>query len=190
MINELVTPAIVSAIVTGLLVPLAFYVLKRRDARQQRRFDIRYEQYQRFLTKLDEIAESSRTAFHSEFGPLLSAVFTRILRGEGTESALLELNDGLQSLTTRIQTAYLEAKGELNGMRLVCSDDLFPLVQEFMDIQERQFHRAVDLMGRWRELTPEQLTGSIPVEAETDGERTKVLQNEILKQMRTELKLG
>ena len=48
----------------------------------------------------------------------------------------------------------------------------------------------MDLMGKWRELTPEQLTGSVPEEAAVEGERCKALQNEILKQMRKELALG
>jgi len=42
---------------TALLVPLLFYLLKRRDERKKRHFEVRYAEYRKYLQVLEEIVE-------------------------------------------------------------------------------------------------------------------------------------
>ena len=67
MLPRIVTPAVVSVIVAGALVPVLLHVLRRRDERRRRLFDVRYREYRSYLTKLDEIAEASRVGFDKAF---------------------------------------------------------------------------------------------------------------------------
>ena len=188
--QNLLTPALVSVIVTVILAPLLFYWLNKREQRRQRRFEIRYEQYQKFLTKLDEIAEGSRTMFAAEFGPLIKRIVPRILGNPSdSDAALIELNEELHNLTSGVHETYSKAKNELNGLRLVCSNQLLPLVEEFISTQDRQFQRSLDLLAQWKTMSPDQVVGVVPPEAEEDAAKTRELQARILEIMRAELSL-
>jgi len=61
--QQLITPVVVSGIVTGILAPLLFHFLKRRDESQKRTFDVRYAEFNKYLSTLEEIARSIRVNF-------------------------------------------------------------------------------------------------------------------------------
>jgi len=66
-LGALITPAKVSTVITAILAPLMFYLLKRRDEQKKRQFEVRYAEYKKYLQVLEELSQrregtsSSRT---------------------------------------------------------------------------------------------------------------------------------
>lgn len=128
---DLLTPALVSTVVTAVLAPLLFFWLKRRDEKRQRNFEVRYAEYKHYLRTLDEIASASRVEIERFFSETVATTFKTILaEPEGSDDALVNMNDALLGLTSRLGQTITKAEGELNGLRLVCSDKLLSMIDE------------------------------------------------------------
>ena len=189
-ITSLLTPALVSTAITALLAPLIFFWLKRRDERRKRTFEIRYAEYKHYLRALDEIAAVSRNESEQFFAETISNAFHSILTDSDNEDeVLLGMNEALMGMTSRMGDAIIRAEGELNGLRLVCSEKLLGMINEYVQLQRDLLGASSDMMKNWQQIDINNPQASISGEVKKQGERSLKLYNEIVDQMREELNI-
>ncbi|MBZ5640799.1 MAG: hypothetical protein LAO51_18840 [Acidobacteriia bacterium] len=177
------TPAMVSLAVSSIVSPVLFYFLKVREERRKERFDHKYAEYKAFLKALDDMAATARIDFESFMRDTMGRHFSDILRGGGDLEAL---NVDVREFTLRTASAFSKAKSELHGLTLVCSEKLLSLVRDFTALQERLMSRTTALLGDLKQFNTDS-----PVAAEMKelGERAESLKDEIVRAMRTELRI-
>jgi hypothetical protein len=184
----LIAPAIVSAAITAILAPLMFYFLKRRDERKKRHFEVRYAEYKKYLQVLEEIVAATRIDFEQSYmktvGSILKDIFAE---PENAANHAMRLNAALDALGGRMRLAFTKATSELHGLRLVCSDKLLGMVDEFVQLQRDLMDEAIAVMANAKNVdinNPEAvMTGTM----KEKGQRAQPLFDQILHQMRAEL---
>ena len=190
-LSEILTPAAVSTVVTAVLAPLLFFWLKRRDEKRKRNFEVRYAEYKHYLRTLDEIASASRIESERFFSETIATTFKTIITDpEGSDGALLHMNEALLGLTSRLGQTITKAEGELHGLRLVCSDKLLAMIDEYVQIQRDLMSATSDMMAKWKEIDINNPTASIPGGVQEKGEQAQRLYRDIVTQMREELDIS
>jgi hypothetical protein len=180
--------AVVAAIVSAIVGPLIFFLLKRWDDKKRRNFEIRYAEYKHYLKALEKIASSSQADFERFMSETYASCMNEILTTEGQSSdPLVRLNEEVNSLTANVRTSFTQATQELHGLRLVCSEKLLHKVNEYVDIQREIIDSSCSVMGNLNQIDINNPSASISGEMKEKAERTQVLFEEIVQQMRKEL---
>ena len=186
--EELLQPAIVAAVVSAIVGPLIFHILKHRDEKRKRGFEIRYAEYKHYLKALEKIASANLTDFEGSMATTYADCLKEILATEGqSHGPLLRLNQELNELTSNIRKSFTQATQELHGLRLVCSSKLLKMVNEFVDLQRQLIDESCSVMSRLREMDVLNPQYAISGEMKAKGERTQQLFDAIVLQMRKEL---
>ncbi|WP_287817741.1 hypothetical protein [Idiomarina sp.] len=186
--EAILQPAVVAAIVSAIVGPLIFFLLKRWDDKKRRNFEIRYEEYKHYLKALEQIASSSHTDFERLMSETYTSCINEILTTEGQSSnPLVRLNQEVNNLTADVRKSFTQATEELHGLRLVCSKELLQKVNEYVNIQRELIDSSCYVMGNLDQMDINNPSASLSGEMKEKGERTRALFEEIVQQMRKEL---
>ena len=170
------------------MAPIIFYLLKRRDDIKKRNFDIRYTEYKHYLKTLDEITATTRIDFEKDFIATANKCFKEIIeKPENSQNALIELNEKMSVLNSNIRESFTKATNELHGLRLVCSEKLLNLIDEFVGIQKELIDLSMSVMSSFKSIDLDNPTAHIPKDMKEKGEKAQGLYNTIIRQMRLEL---
>ena len=108
------------------------YSLNRRNQKNDKALEKRFEVYSSFLSKMDEINQNMRTDPKMIYG-ITTEFMGRLLKGdeEDTNQALLDFNSELIEYTRKSVQPTMILNQELNKLKLVCSDALLPKIEEY-----------------------------------------------------------
>jgi hypothetical protein len=186
--KEFLQPAIIAAVVTAIVGPLIFHLLKHRDEKRRRSFDIRYAEYKHYLKALEQVASSSLADFEKSMATTYADCLKEILATEvQSNGPLVRLNHELNELTSKIRKSFTQATQELHGLRLVCSGKLLKMVNEFVNLQRELIDESCSVMSRIQKIDVLNPQTAISGEMKAKGERTQQLFDAIVLQMRKEL---
>ena len=189
--QNIITPAIVSTFVTVILAPLLFFYLKRKDERIKRNFDVRYSEYKKYLATLEDVTRAARGDFEKEYLHSVSDVMTEILTNpEKSNEALLKLHRSLDEYGKKIRDSFTKAVNELHGLKLVCSDSLLLLVNQWVQLQRELLNESIQIMERAKTMNLSNPESVITGEMKEKAKNAEAVFDSILKQMRKELDIS
>jgi hypothetical protein len=108
---------------------------------------------------------------------------------QDSNAALIKLNSGLQELTSNIRTSFTQAQNELHGLKLVCSQNLLDMINDFISLQNELINKSTEFMGKWAEYVGKEKSFFENNSFKELGQRASALYENILRQMRKELKI-
>jgi hypothetical protein len=188
---SIVTPAIVSTFVTAILVPSLFFFLKRKDERVKRNFDVRYLEYKKYLATLEDVTRATRGDFEKDYLNSVSDVMNEILTNPANSNeALLKLHKSLDEYGKKIRDSFTKAVNELHGLKLVCSDALLSLVNQWVQLQRELLDESIQIMERAKTINLRNPESIIMGEMKGKAKKAEIVFGSILKQMRKELDIS
>ena len=187
---KILNPAIISVIVTSIVAPFIFYFLKRRDEIKKRNFEVRYAEYKKYLNTLENISSLSRISFEKDFMEIAKDCFSNIISNpQESNAALIKLNTAMEELTSKLRTSFTQAQNELHGLKLVCSQKLLFMINEFVSLQNELVNKSTEFMRSWKKYIGKEQSFFENSNFKLLGQKANSLQEDILKQMRMELKI-
>lgn len=151
---------------------------------------MRYSEYKHYLRTLDEITSASRQDMEKFMHETVAETFNTIItEPEESDAALIELNSALLSMSSNMQQTFAKAEGELHGLKLVASEELLDMVNEYVELQRDILNESVEMMENWQEVDLDNPMASVSGEVRRKGEQAQELYQEILHKMRSELDL-
>ena len=188
--ESILASSLVSVVVSAVIGPAIFYVLKTREDRKRRRFDTKFGEFKHYLKALEEISRFSGEEFETYMaGPAQQCIATVITATNEAQRnlALVTMNQEMTEFVSRLTTAFRRASSELHGLRLVCSKTLLEMVNEFVRNQELMLHESISLMGNIKLGGPQLVETPEGSNLIHKGEESKKLFERIVDQMRHEL---
>ncbi len=189
MTPELIlTSSLVSALVSAILGPAIFYILKTREDRRRRQFETKFGEFKHYLKALEQISKFSGEEFEKYMsGPAQKCMESVLTGGEPANQALITMNREMNEFVSKLTKSFQQASSELHGLRLVCSPELFGMVNEFVRIQDQILKESIALMGQIK--FNESGSVEIPIDSglRRKGEASKQMFERIVEQMRSEL---
>jgi len=182
-LSELIAPAVVSAVVTVVLAPLLFFLLKSREEGRRRQFEVRYVEYKKCLQALEQIAAVARIDFKQAYTGIAASALKEAL-AEADEDYGPRLQKGLDELSGRLRDSFAGAAGELHGLGLACSAELLTTVNEFVKLQRELVEESIAVIS---DASISNLGASATEAMKEKARRAESLFERILEQMRAEL---
>ena len=181
--TTLLASAVVSALVSGGF-GVAVFFLNRGEQRRTRAFEVKFQEYKNYLQALDDMS----TAWAARAVALVQEGQTHldaIVKGQGSLTEhLTAMNTALAGLTTDAITGMVNTRRELSGLRLIGSEPLVKLVDEYVAMHHAMTDRVADFMEQLKNQT---LTAAKLTTWLDDGHRTEALHKKVVVQMRQDL---
>jgi hypothetical protein len=108
------------------------FFINRRNQKNDKALEKRFEIYTAYMKKSDELMEQMRTDPNIVYG-ITTEFMSEILGGEQGQinDALLNFNTKLLEFTKRATQPLMILNQELNNLYLVCSNEFLPKIQEY-----------------------------------------------------------
>ena len=115
----------------GWLWAIIQYAITRRNQKNDKILEKRFEVYSTFMNTIDEMNNKLRTDPQMIYG-INSELMKTLLSGDETETdkALIKYNEDLISMTRKAVEPILTANQELNKLKMVCSNEMLPRIEE------------------------------------------------------------
>jgi hypothetical protein len=116
----------------GWLWAIIQFILTRKNQKKDKALEKRFDVYSSFMSKMDEINQNMRSDPKMLYG-VSSDFMGKILNGEPDQinKALLEYNDEMIEYCKRSIQPTMIVNQELNKLKLVCSDQLLPKINQY-----------------------------------------------------------
>lgn len=123
---------IIGIAILGWLWAIIQFILNRKYQKNDKALEKRFEVYSNFMNKVDEMSNSMRNDPKMTYG-ISTEFMSEILTGdeERTNKALLKFNENLLEFTKSSLQPMMIMNQELNKLKLVASEKLFPYINEY-----------------------------------------------------------
>lgn len=187
-------PAVLMLISSGLF-PFLMHKYKLTREREEKLFDTRKEEYQGYFKKMEEAARLAGKDYDHYLAHTLPRASRKLLESNSSPEAVAEYQQTLHEFTKGLNEGYQKATNELVSLRIVCSDKLATLLDEFEGIYQEMMNLQPRMLQEIREsMTFDAFqTGQFEFETPSKEEMTKlgtklvVVRNKIIATMRREL---
>lgn len=189
-----VVPAFMVLLSSGLF-PFLLHKYKVKREREEKLFDTRKEEYQGYFKKMEEAARLAGQDYDKYLTETLPNASRQLYEAHSSPEALVEYQQTLNAFTKDINDGFMKATNELVSLRIVCSNQLALLLDDF----EGTYQAMMSLQPQMLEeiqlsLTPESfITGKFNFETPSKirmnelGVSLVETRNLIIKTMRKEL---
>ncbi|OEF87165.1 hypothetical protein [Vibrio breoganii] len=189
-----IIPAFMALLSSGLF-PLLLHKYKVKRERHEKLFDTRKEEYQGYFKKMEEAARLAGQDYDKYLTETLPNASRKLYEAHSSPEAVVEYQQTLSDFTKDINDGFMKATNELVSLRIVCSNELAVLLDDFEGTYQAMMSLQPQMLGEIRLcLTPESfITGQFNFETPTKikvnelGASLVETRNLIIKTMRKEL---
>ncbi|WP_421346102.1 hypothetical protein [Aeromonas veronii] len=187
---KIVVPAI-GVVLASVIVPILLHILKEKRAREDKILEIRTEVYSDYFRKFEEAAKGVGVDYEQFSKVTLRNAFKELLEAGSSPDAIIKFQDEVGRFPHQIQDSHRKATEEITTLKILGSERLFQLTSEFEQLHQEILEMSSKWLGEMQValVTPDFET-PIANEMKALGERAKSLKDEIINQMRAELKIG
>jgi hypothetical protein len=186
---KIVVPA-VCIVLASVIVPILLHYLKGRREREQKLLEIRTKAYTEYFKKYEEAAKGVGNDYEEFSKVTLKNEFRKLLESGDSPDAIIEFHDAVGKFPHQIQDAHRKATEEITTLKILGSSRLLELTTEFEQLNQDILELSSEWLGEMQQaLTMPDFEAPIAKKMKEKGQKAKDLKEEIISQMRIELKL-
>ncbi|HEJ7890033.1 hypothetical protein ACJ8QF_03760 [Serratia sp. CY81684] len=187
---KIVVPAI-GVVLASVIVPILLHYLKARREREYKILEIRTQVYTEYFKKYEEAAANVGVDYEEFSKVTLRNAFRNLLESESSPDAIIKFQDEVSKFPYQIQDSHRKATEETTSLKILGSDNLFKLTSQFELLNQEILEMSSVWIGEMQHaLTTPDFEAPIAKKMKEKGQKAKSLKDEIINQMRSELKLG
>ncbi|WP_233979151.1 hypothetical protein [Pectobacterium versatile] len=189
-----IIPAFMMLLSSGLF-PFILHKYKMIREREEKLFDTRKTEYQSYFKTMEAAAKLAGQDYDKFLSETLPAASLKLYQSNSSPESIVEYQRVMQNFTKGINEGFQKATNELVSLRIVCSDLLTELLDQFEGI----YHKIMSLQPQMLEelrstMTLESfITGQFDFDTPSKvkmmelGSELVEVRNQIIKRMRYEL---
>ena len=187
---KIVVPAI-GVVLASVIVPILLHILKAKREREDKILEIRTKVYSEYFRKFEEAAKGVGVDYEQFSQVTLRNAFKELLEAGNSPDAIIKFQDEVGRFPHQIQESHRKATEEITTLKILGSERLFLLTSEFEQLNQEILEMSSKWLGEMQvALEAPDFEAPIAKEMKALGERAKSLKDEIINQMRAELKIG
>lgn len=186
---KIIVPA-VCVVLASVIVPVLIHYLKGKREREQKILEIRTKAYTEYFRKYEEVAKGVGNDYEKFSKVTLKNEFRKLLESGSSPNAIIEFQDAVGKFPHQIQDSHRKATEEITTLKILGSSRLLGLTTEFEQLNQEILELSSEWLGEMQQaLTMPDFEAPIAKKMKEKGQRAKDLKEEIINQMRIELKL-
>jgi len=186
---KLIVPAI-GVVLASVIVPILLHILKGRREREDKLLEIRTKAYTEYFRRFEEAARGVGVDYEQFSKVTLRNAFRELLESDSSPDAIIKFQDEVGKFPHQIQDSHRKATEEITTLKVLGSSKLLGFTTEFEALNQEILEISSEWLNEMQQaLTMPDLDAPIAKKMKEKGLRAKELKEQIIKQMRVELKL-
>jgi hypothetical protein len=186
---KLIVPA-AGVVLASVVVPLLLHFLKGRREREDKLLEIRTKAYTEYFRKFEEAARGVGVDYEEFSKVTLKNAFRKLLESDNSPDAIIKFQDEVGKFPHQIQDSHRKATEEITTLKVLGSSKLLALTTEFEALNQEILEMSSEWLNEMQQaLAMPDFEAPIAKKMKEKGFRAKELKEQIIKQMRVELKL-
>jgi len=186
---KLIVPAI-GVVLASVIVPILLHILKGRRERQDKLLEIRTKAYTEYFRRFEEAARGVGVDYEQFSKVTLKNAFRELLESDSSPDAIIKFQDEVGKFPHQIQDSHRKATEEITTLKVLGSSKLLELTTEFETLNQEILEMSSEWLNEMQQaLATPDFDAPIAKKMKEKGLRAKELKEQIIKQMRVELKL-
>jgi len=189
-----IIPAFMVLLSSGLF-PILLHKYKLKRERQEKLFDTRKTEYQSYFKTMEEAARLAGQDYDEYLTKTLPEATLKLYQSESSPESLVEYQNTMHDFTKGIIEGFQKATNELVSLRIVCSNELSSLLDDFEGLYQKLMNLQPVMLEEIRDSmsTDSFITGNFSFDTPTKLEMVSVgsdlvtVRNDIINTMRREL---
>ncbi|WP_147269527.1 hypothetical protein [Prosthecochloris sp. ZM] len=186
---KLIVPAI-GVVLASVIVPILLHILKGRREREDKLLEIRTKAYTEYFWRFEEAARGVGVDYEQFSKVTLKNAFRELLESDNSPDAIIKFQDEVGKFPHQIQDSHRKATEEITTLKVLGSSKLLGLTTEFEALNQEILEMSSEWLNEMQQaLAMTDFDAPIAKKMKEKGLRAKELKEQIIKQMRVELKL-
>ncbi len=186
---KLIVPAI-GVVLASVIVPILLHILKGIRERQDKLLEIRTKAYTEYFRRFEEAARGVGVDYEQFSKVTLKNAFRELLESDSSPDAIIKFQDEVGKFPHQIQDSHRKATEEITTLKVLGSSKLLELTTEFETLNQEILEMSSEWLNEMQQaLATPDFDAPIAKKMKEKGLRAKELKEQIIKQMRVELKL-
>ncbi|MDW7643906.1 MAG: hypothetical protein SCI25_02585 [Desulfuromonadales bacterium] len=186
---KLIIPAI-GVVLASVIVPILLHILKGRREREDKLLEIRTKTYTEYFRRFEEAARGVGLDYEQFSKVTLKSAFRELLESDNSPDAIIKFQDEVGKFPHQIQDSHRKATEEITTLKVLGSSKLLELTTEFGALNQEILEMSSEWLNEMQQaLAMPNFDAPIAKKMKEKGIRAKELKEQIIKQMRAELKL-
>jgi len=186
---KLIVPAI-GVVLASVIVPILLHILKGRREREDKLLEIRTKAYTEYFRRFEEAARGVGVDYEQFSKVTLRNAFRELLESEHSSDAIIKFQDEVGKFPHQIQESHRKATEEITNLKVLGSSKLLALTTEFEELNQEILEMSSAWLNEMHQaLAVPDFDAPIAKKMKEKGLRAKKIKEQIIKQMRVELKL-
>ena len=186
---KLIVPAI-GVFLASVIVPILLHILKGRREREDKLLEIRTKAYTEYFRRFEEAARGVGVDYEQFSKVTLKNAFRELLESDNSPDAIIKFQDEVGTFPHQIQDSHRKATEEITTLKVLGSSKLLGLTIEFEALNQEILEMSSEWLNEMQQaLAMPDFDAPIAKKMTEKGLRAKELKEQIIKQMRVELKL-
>lgn len=186
---KIIIPA-VCVVLASVIVPILLHYLKGKREREGKLLEIRTKAYTEYFRKYEEAAKGVGIDYEKFSKVTLKNEFKKLLESGSSPDAIIEFQDAVGKFPYQIQDAHRKATEEITTLKILGSSRLLELTTEFEQLNQEILELSSEWLSEMQQaFTTPDFEAPIAKKMKEKGQRANDLKEEIISQMRIELKL-
>lgn len=186
---KLIVPGI-GVVLASVIVPILLHILKGRREREDKLLEIRTKAYIEYFRRFEEAARGVGVDYEQFSKVTLKNAFRELLESDSSPDAIIKFQDEVGKFPHQIQDSHRKATEEITTLKVLGSSKLLELTTEFEALNQEILEMSPEWLNEMQQaLAMPDFDAPIAKKMKEKGLRAKELKEQIIKQMRVELKL-
>jgi hypothetical protein len=183
----IVVPA-VGVVLASVIVPLLIHWFKGRRERINALLAVRTAAYTEYFKKYELAAQQTGQDYEYFSRVTLKDQFLKLLMSDNSPEAIVSFNEAISKFPGQIMSAHRKATEELTTLKIVGSNELLRLTDEFETLNQRMLETSTKWLEEMQaNFSSASIKNPVAMELTAMGEKAKSLKDKIILQMRVEI---
>jgi hypothetical protein len=186
---KLIVPSI-GVVLASVIVPLLLHYLKGKREREDKLLEIRTNVYTEYFRKYEEAARGVGENYVNFSKVTMKNAFRELLESDSSPDAIIKFQDTVGKFPHQIQESHRKATEEITTLKILGSSKLLELTTAFESLNQEMLEMSSEWLNELNQsLAMPDFDAPMARKMKEKGIKAKELNDEIINQMRAELKL-
>jgi len=178
-------------IIASVIVPFLLHHFKYKREREEMLFVTKKDAYIEYFKKFEDSAAAVAQQYEVFSRETMPQAMLKLLESNNSPEAIVEFQKTVGEFPQKIQRTFSRVSEEMTSLKIMCSDELYQLIDKFEELNQRMMNEASEWLGEMQKsmATPDM---DMPMAKDMTnlGKQIKTMKDEIIRKMRSEIGSG
>jgi len=175
-------------IIASVIVPFLLHHFKYKREREEMLFVAKKDAYLEYFKKFEDSSAAVAQEYEVFSRETMPQAMIKLIESNNSAEGIAEYQQTVGEFPQNIQRTYSRVSEEMTSLKIMCSDELYHLIEQFEELNQKIMKQTSEWLGEIQaSMGSPNMEMPVAKEMTNYGEQVKAMKNEIIRKMREEI---